>query len=251
MELTCRSKNKTGDSSHNDFKRLIANESKILELTEYIRFPGARQETPTMTQTFRGLQRLLMILGCRVATYYRDLMESTLTLQHPQSHWQWAQEPVEPILDEKCKGRKKDLEDLEILERRKTLQAQEMRNFKTWKELMDQGLKLQTKDQLKNLLFNTQYTPANALLYAPPSEPHPTSLQSISIGQVIRDLGLSYSQTDLITIGRITAKANSDACSNNKSVIGWAIVALALQGQGKSKEPSSCSRNMNSANGTR
>ena len=141
----------------------------------------------------------------------------------------------------------KDLEDLEILERRKTLQAQEMRNFKTWKELMDQGLKLQTKDHLKNLLFNTQYTPANALLYALPSEPHPTSssLQSISIGQVmmvIRDLGLSYSQTDLITIGRITAKANSDACSNNKSVIGWAIVALALQGQGKSKEPSSHSR---------
>ena len=81
MEVTCRSKNKTGDSSSNAFHRLIADESKILELTEYIRFPGAKQETPTMTQTFRGLQRLLMILGCRVATSYRDwnLMESTLT----------------------------------------------------------------------------------------------------------------------------------------------------------------------------
>lgn len=247
MEVACRSKDKTGASSRNAFKRLIAEESKfkneILELTEYIRFPGAKQETPTMT--LRGLQRLLMILGGRVATDYRKLMESTFTrvmggdtslveiieanaasTEPVQQAFKraLAQEPVEPVLDDMCKRHKKDLAELDILERKKAIQAKEMSNFKTWKELMDsvepnwlkdQRLKLQTEDHLKNLLFNAQNTLAlpntPALLEVPDQPP----LQSISIGQVIRDLGFSYSQTDLIPIGKMTAKAYRDAHSKD------------------------------------
>ena len=194
MEVACRSKDKTGASSRNAFKRLIAEESKfkneILELTEYIRFPGAKQETPTMT--LRGLQRLLMILGGRVATDYRKLMESTFTrvmggdtslveiieanaasTEPVQQAFKraLAQEPVEPVLDDMCKRHKKDLdsEELDILERKKTIQAKKTSNFETLKELMDsvepnwlkdQRLKLQTEGHLKNLLFNTPNTPS-------------------------------------------------------------------------------------------
>ena len=202
MEVACRSKDKTGASSRNAFKRLIAEESKfkneILELTEYIRFPGAKQETPTMT--LRGLQRLLMILGGRVATDYRKLMESTFTrvmggdtslveiieanaasTEPVQQAFKraLAQEPVEPVLDDMCKRHKKDLAELDILERKKAIQAKEMSNFKTWKELMDsvepnwlkdQRLKLQTEDHLKNLLFNSVELPQHP---GPPKHPGP------------------------------------------------------------------------------
>ena len=108
--------------------------------------------------TLRGLQRLLMILGGRVATDYRKLMESTFTrvmggdtslveiieanaasTEPVQQAFKraLAQEPVEPVLDDMCKRHKKDLAELDILERKKAIQAKEMSNFKTWKELMD------------------------------------------------------------------------------------------------------------------
>ena len=51
---------------------------EVVKSVHYCQFPGARQrETPTMT--IRGLQRLLMILGGKVAANFRKEVEGTFT----------------------------------------------------------------------------------------------------------------------------------------------------------------------------
>ncbi len=50
----------------------------MLLVAYYCKFPGPRQrDTPCMT--IRGLQRLLMILGGKIAAKYRELIEGTFT----------------------------------------------------------------------------------------------------------------------------------------------------------------------------
>jgi hypothetical protein len=65
-----------------EFSRLVDDKSEyqveIVSLCRYLKFPGRGQrDTPTMT--IRGLQRLLMILGGKVAAEYRALVETTFT----------------------------------------------------------------------------------------------------------------------------------------------------------------------------
>ena len=64
------------------FSRLVTDESdfknEIVLLCHNIHFPGGRgAATPTMT--LRGLQRLLFILGTKVAAEFRALLEGTFT----------------------------------------------------------------------------------------------------------------------------------------------------------------------------
>jgi hypothetical protein len=102
--------------------------------------------------TIRGLQRLLMILGGKVAADFRELVEGTFTRvmagdqslievinenavsQDPvQQAYRTAlaQEPVDPVLDEFCLKRKREREDLlfdmEMAERRIRLEETQLR----------------------------------------------------------------------------------------------------------------------------
>ena len=64
------------------FSRLIANDSEyekdISTNCRDIKFAGHKQK-PTPAMTIRGLQRLLMILGGKVASQYREIVEGVFT----------------------------------------------------------------------------------------------------------------------------------------------------------------------------
>jgi hypothetical protein len=67
-------------SARNEFKRLIGDGSEykdeVVANCDYLKFPGAGQrDTPVMT--IRGLQRLLLILGGKVAAEFRRVVEQT------------------------------------------------------------------------------------------------------------------------------------------------------------------------------
>ena len=121
------------------FSRLVTDESdfknEIVSLCHNIHFPGGRgAATPTMT--LRGLQRLLLILGTKVAAEFRALLEGTFTRVmagdtslidviesnaasdapiHQAYRQALEQEPVAPVLDEMGDNPlKRKREELEI-----------------------------------------------------------------------------------------------------------------------------------------
>ena len=145
----------SGASARNEFKRLTSDGSEfkaeIVSSCYYLKFPGRGQkETPCMT--LRGLQRLMMILGGKIAAEFREIVEGTFTRvmagdkslievinanavsQEPvqQAFRQaLAQEPVAPVLDEYCLRKKREREDLlfdmEMAERKVHLEETQLR----------------------------------------------------------------------------------------------------------------------------
>lgn len=162
----------SGASARNEFKRLTSDGSEfkaeIVSSCYYLKFPGKGQkETPCMT--LRGLQRLMMILGGKIAAEFREIVEGTFTRvmagdqslievinanaasQEPlqQAYRQaLAQEPVVPVLDEYCLKRKREQEDrlfeIELAERTVKLERDQL-------QLEDEKLRLENgKLQLEN-----------------------------------------------------------------------------------------------------
>ncbi len=162
----------SGATARKEFKRLTSDDSEfkseVVAFCHYLKFPGKGQkETPCMT--IRGLQRLLMILGGKVASEFREIVEGTFTRvmagdtslievinanavsQEPvqQAFRQaLAQEPVEPVLDEFCLKRKREHEDrlfeIELAERTIKLEREQL-------QLEDKKLQLENgKLQLEN-----------------------------------------------------------------------------------------------------
>lgn len=81
MNVACQ-KSDGGIYSRKTYSNLVRDGSEfkdeIEDLVIYLQFPGSGQRhTPTMT--LRGLQRLLCILGGKVAAEYRALLEGTFT----------------------------------------------------------------------------------------------------------------------------------------------------------------------------
>jgi hypothetical protein len=144
--------NKERDSTYGktNFYRLTKEGSdyknEIDTLCIYSRVPGSGQRK-TPCATIRGLQRYLMILGGKVAAEFREIIEGTFTRvmagdqslievinanavsQAPvQQAYRaaLAQEPVAPVLDDFCLGRKREREDrlfdMEMLEREQRLE---------------------------------------------------------------------------------------------------------------------------------
>jgi len=123
---------------------------EVLTLCKNLKFPGKGQrETPCMT--IRGLQRLLMILGGKIAAEFREIVEGTFTRVmagdqslievinenavsqdpvHQAYRAALAQEPVDPVLDEFCLRRKREREDLlfdmEMAERKLALEERKL-----------------------------------------------------------------------------------------------------------------------------
>ena len=183
--------------SKNTFGRLVQDGSEykdeLVTLCVYIKFPGRGQkETPCMT--IRGLQRLFMILGGKVAAEFRTVMEGTFTRvmagdtslievinanavsQAPiQQAFRaaLAQEPVEPVLDEFCLvGQKREREMLDMAERRLRLEEgmyrlEESRRGKALEHtstaigliksftVLDERTSLQFEDHIKNVILSS------------------------------------------------------------------------------------------------
>ena len=208
----------TGATARKEFGRLTKDGSDHKEEIEAscrsLHFPGQRGPgTPCMT--IRGLQRLLMILGGKVAAEFRKIIEGTFTRvmagdqslievinanaasQEPvQQAYRdaLAQEPVAPLLDDFCLGKKRRreelLSDLEIaklevglveiqrqieddklaIEERKLNHRCNLLQYtntalgsiNTLNELanVDEHTKIQAQDHIKNLLFNPLATKA-------------------------------------------------------------------------------------------
>lgn len=161
-----------GNAARKEFCRLIQDGSEykqeVAAMCHYLKFPGKGQkDTPCMT--IRGLQRLLLILGRKVAAEFREIVEGTFTrvmagdqslvevinanaasnAPVQQAYRQaLAQEPVAPALDEFCLKRKRDQEDrlfeIELAERTVKLEREQL-------QLQNEKLQLENgKLQLDN-----------------------------------------------------------------------------------------------------
>lgn len=191
----------------------------------------------------RGLQRLLMILGGKVAAEYRELAEGTLSrvLAGDQSLIEvinanaasdapiqqafraaLAQDPVAPVLDELCLGKKRERDDLlfdmemaerklkhasNLIEHAQTTMAA-INGLRDWANV-DERTKLQVEDYMKNVLFNAMtaqarpsITDGNQPLL---TQPNPTAALNVSI--LAKELGFKCSEGELQRIGRAMAKA--------------------------------------------
>ena len=164
------------------FSRLIDDSSEykneVVASCHDLKFPGSGQrDTPTMT--LRGLQRLLLILGTKVAAEFRALLEGTFTrvmagdtslieviransasdAPIQQAYRQaLAQEPVEqPMLDDMARKRKANaLLEVEIQERRIAC----VERVASMMDILDPDWKRDTEfcrqlqDNLKNSILN-------------------------------------------------------------------------------------------------
>jgi hypothetical protein len=198
MSIAC---GKLGKVSYakNTFSRLVQDGSEykneVDTLCVYLKFSGTGQrETPCMT--IRGLQRLLMILGGKVAADFRAIVEGTFTRVMAgdqslievinanaastaplQQAYRSAleQEPVAPVLDEYCLGQKREREELDIAERRLRLEQDrhELEVSKREKAMehtskavaliksfttIDERTKLQFEDHVKNIILSSGQT---------------------------------------------------------------------------------------------
>jgi hypothetical protein len=139
MTIACGYKSKdTGASARKEFQRLTKDGSEyqgeVMASCHYLKFTGnGQRDTPCMT--VRGLQRLLMILGGKVAAEFRAVVEGVFTrvMAGDQSLIQvinanaasdapvhqiyrqaLAQEPVTTAPDPTSLTRKRRMEELEI-----------------------------------------------------------------------------------------------------------------------------------------
>lgn len=153
----------------------------------YYQFPG-RGQKPTPCMTIRGLQRLLMILGGKVATEFRKIVEGTFTRVmagdtslievinanaassapiHQAYRQALNQEPTDPVLDQKTieSGKRKREERrfyMEMEERKQRLAESKLAHAKDSAEFLeslatlknvDEYTKKQMRDITKTTLF--------------------------------------------------------------------------------------------------
>lgn len=228
----------SGATARKEFKRLTSDDSEfkseVVASCHYLKFPGKGQkETPCMT--LRGLQRLLLILGGKVAAGFREQVEATFTRvmagdtslievinanavsQEPlqQAFRQaLAQEPVEPVLDDFCLKRKRGdrLFEMEMAERQLALDegrrlhtinliqdaTTAMGAISALKDLknVDERTKIQAEDHIKNVLFNKTSS----------ADPAANETAPLTVSILAKELGFKCSDGDLQRIGREMAK---------------------------------------------
>jgi hypothetical protein len=260
------------------FFRLVQDSSKfkdeVLTLCKNLKFPGSGQkETPCMN--IRGLQRLLMILGGKVAAEYRELAEGTFTrvmagdlslIEVIQANAvsdapiqkvfraALVQEPVVPVLDELCLGKKRERDDLlfdmEMTERKAALEerkaaleerkaALEERKLKHASNVIEHGktamgainalkdwvnvderTKLQVEDHMKNVMFNAMAVQSSSLAITDgtqPTQPAVSATAGLSVSIVAKELGHKCSEGDLQRIGRAMAKKYRETYKSDPS----------------------------------
>lgn len=251
----------SGASARKEFQRLIKDRSEfkneVVASCHYCKFPGARQrDTPCMT--IRGLQRLLMILGTKVAVDFRKIIEGTFTrvMAGDQSLIEvinanaasqapiqqafraaLAQEPVAPVLDEACLGKRRERDEIVVdplAERRLLLDEAEFRvreaEFRVRErrealehtnrgiELMeslktrtgiDERTKLQFEDHIKNVILSasSHFKPGKAITNGDPAV---NETESLSVSLLAAEMGYKCSDREIINIGRAMASKYRD-----------------------------------------
>lgn len=212
----------TGASARKEFARLVSDESEykdeVVALCHYLKFPGSGQrETPCMT--IRGLQRLLMILGGKVATEFRKIVEGTFSrvmagdeslIEEIQAnaasdapvHQLYRQALAqEPVHDSFSLERKRKHEDLETQRLATEIQKQQIENGanllqnvqKVYSDtVMDERTRLIFKDYFLNLA--TQ----NSGLAITNGEQRESP---ISLSTVAMDMGYRLSDSEAKKIG--------------------------------------------------
>ena len=181
----------SGATARKEFVRLIREGSEYAEEVvascRYLKFNGKGQrDTPCMT--IRGLQRLLMILGGKVAAEFRKIVEGTFTRVmagdtslievinanaassapiHQAYRQALAQEPADPVLDQIAieSGKRKREERrfyMEMEERKQRLAESKLAHAKDSAEFLeslatlknvDEYTKKQMRDITKTTLF--------------------------------------------------------------------------------------------------
>lgn len=218
------------------YSRLISDGSEyrdeVVASCYNLQFPGSGQRvTPTMT--IRGLQRLLMILGGKVASEFRTLAESTFTRVmagdtslieviktnaisdapvNQAFRQALEQEPIPPMLSDEERKRKAErdnmLFDLEMRERLSKVKDAEVARINTFANTMqmlnpdwkrDTRLRLSVEDSLKTTVLGR-----NMLAITDGSVP---LTQSLSVGEVAQKMGYNLSHGDSVAIGRLVSRA--------------------------------------------
>lgn len=190
--------------------------------------------------TLRGLQRLLLILGSKVAAEFRALVEGTFTrvMAGDTSLIQVIEgnaasnapinkayraalekEPVDPVLDEICKKRKLEHEEtlfeLEVAERKmridegkQRMKTQALENTETLIGILtslrpDKPLDERTKLQIEDQAKNILLTGENNMITNGNS-------QGISVSMLAVAMGYNCTDAQRTEIGKITAKKYRD-----------------------------------------
>ena len=236
INIACE-KNHNSSYGNTTFFRLTADGSKfkkeLLALCKNLKFPGQGQrETPTMT--LRGLQRLLFILGGKVAEEFRKVVEGVFTrvmagdttlieeivsnrASNAPIHKAFRQAlEEEPVLDGAGSKRKMDQEDvlfeLEVQERRVRIKQNEMACVEKFSDLMtslnptwksDSRLRMQVEDALKTTVISSKAAQIANGAGVPLT-------QSISVSQVAQEEGIHLKLADLVAIGKAVAKSYKD-----------------------------------------
>lgn len=237
----------SGATARKEFQRLTKDGSEyqreVVALCHYCKFPGARQrDTPCMT--IRGLQRLLMIQGGKVAAEYREIIEGTFTRvmagdqslievinanaasQEPvQQAYRaaLAQEPVAPVLDDYCPNRKREREDrlfdmemaerkLELVKLEQEVQEKRIKNFHDSMALMAQIRPdwMQTdarfRLQTEDVIKNIIMSPSGQAAPAL-TNGEQAPIASLSISQLAQELGRKrLHHADACRAGALAAK---------------------------------------------
>ena len=233
-----------GNAARKEFSRLIHDASEyqreVAALCRYLKFPGRGQkETPCMT--IRGLQRLLMILGGKVAAEFREIVEGTFTRvmagdqslievinanvasEAPvQQAYRAAltQEPVAPVLDEFCLRRKRErddlLFDLELAERKLALEERKLEHESKLIQHVNTAMQSinslkawvnvdeRTKLQAEDHIKNVLFNTISAGQACITDGSQPTTALNVSI--LAKELGFKCSEGELQRIGRDLAK---------------------------------------------
>jgi hypothetical protein len=150
-------------------------QKEVVKNLDYLKFPGQRQRlTPCMT--LRGLQRLLMVLGGKVAAEYRAIAEGIFTRYiggdpslfaeiraNAASHAPVHQAFRAALQQEPVTGKRREMEDLDISERVAKTRILHIDGIRAFAETMafldaewrlDARLVRQTKDLLQNAVCN-------------------------------------------------------------------------------------------------
>jgi hypothetical protein len=237
-----------GATARNEFKRLISPPSEVKDEVVascyYLKFSGSGQrETPCMT--IRGLQRLLMILGGKVAAEFRALVEGVFTrvmagdqslievinanaasdAPIQQAYRQaLAQEPVvvDHASDELRLARKRRMEDLEIERIEVDIEAKKLSNAALARDselehlckVADRYRELcqdTVMDERMRLMLKDSFM--NMAMSVQQGKPNQALIANgvspnkpISLSSVALELGLAIPDGDYISIGKEVSK---------------------------------------------
>ena len=248
--LVCN-KDKTNSYSRKTFQNLVADESEfqeeVVKLFHNFQFPGQGQR-PTPCMTIRGLQRLLMILGGKVASEYRAIVETTFTrvmagdrslIQVIESNATngsaintafrnaLANDPSpggilpDSALDRLTLKRKQELDELAYAERLEELQLKRAKRIQLQIDLyatvspngmIDDRARVLFKDDILNLRLKTPTDSGGIVSTATYTD---GSNLPVTISAIASDIGLKFADNDYKAIGKKVKEAYVAKYSDN------------------------------------